>query len=146
MAGNPLISLGQLNRGLVSVTWPNFTSLNVTLPYLNREGIRLALEGQATAQLPALTGVVQSPEVFQPVTLTINILKSQGLAGLYKAQFETQTVLGPCTVRSDSSIFPAYYLTNMALEGVRELNFSGEDAGFAVMCRGTYPINSAVFS
>lgn len=143
---NPLVQLGQLNRLIASVSWPSFPALNVTAPYLNRDGIRLALDGEATRILPAMTGTVLSPEPYQPVSLTINLLKSQGLAAQYKAQQETQTPLGNCTVRPDATTLPPYNLYNMAIENVRELSFSGEDAGFSVMCRGYYLINSSLYT
>jgi hypothetical protein len=37
-------------------------------------------------------------------------------------------------------------LINVAIEGVRELSFSGEDAGYAVTCRGYYLINSSLWA
>lgn len=143
---NPLVQYGSLNRLKASVSWPNFPALNVTASFLNREGIRLALDGEATRFLPALAGAVTSPEPIQMCTLTINLLKTQPLAAQYKAQFESNTLLGPCVVRPDSIALPPYDLNNMGLEGVRELAFSGEDAGFAVTIRGYYLINSQLWN
>lgn len=143
---NPLVQLGSLNRLIASVTWQSFPALNVTAPFLNREGIRMALDGESTRMLAAMTGMVPSPEPYMPVTVTINLLKTQGLAAQYKLQMETQTTLGNCVVRPDSTILPAYDLTNMAIESVRELALSGEDAGFAVTCRGTYLINNFLYT
>ena len=142
---NPLVDQGTLNRLKGSVVWQNFSALNVTAPFLNREGIRLALDGDATRFLPTLTGAVTSPEPYQMVTLTINLLKTQGLAAQYKRQMETQTVLGDCVVRPDTIALPPYDLVNCALESVRELSFSGEDAGFSVTVRGYYNINSSLY-
>jgi hypothetical protein len=142
---NPLVQQGTLNRILGSVVWQNYPALNVTAPFLNREGIRLALDGDATRFLPTLTGAVTSPEPYQMITLTINLLKTQGLAGLYKSQMELATVLGDCVVRPDTKVLPPYDLINCALESVRELAFSGEDAGFSVTVRGYYSINSSLF-
>jgi hypothetical protein len=145
---NPLIALGSLNRLVASVTWPAFPALNVTVSFLNREAIRLALDGEATAMLPALTGMVTSPNPYQGATLTIHLLKTQPLSNLYKQQYELNTLLGDCTVRPDVPVglgLQPYDLTNMALEGVRELSFAGEDAGWVIMCRGTYLINSSLW-
>jgi hypothetical protein len=142
---NPLVTLGSLNRLVASVTWNSFPELNVTASFLNREGIRLALDGETTRFLPALAGAVTSPEPYQMVTLTINLLKTQGLGYLYKRQMETQSTLGNGVVRSDVLTFPAYDVVNMAIESVRELTFSGEDAGFTVVCRGYYLINSSLW-
>ena len=41
MAGNPLIDQGVLNRIRGSVQWADFPGLNVTAPFLDREGINL---------------------------------------------------------------------------------------------------------
>ena len=156
---NPLIQYGNLNRLVASVTWANFPSLTVTAPFLNRDGIRLALDGDATRFLGAMAGAVTSPEPYQMCTLTINLVKTQYLANQYKAQMETSTLLGNCTVRPDVPILSSiagvttglgglepYDLTNMAIESVREQSYSGEDAGWTVVCRGYYLINSALWS
>jgi hypothetical protein len=142
---NPLVSQGTLNRLIASVTWTGFPALNVTPSFLNRDGIRLALDGESTKFLPSLAGAVTSPEPYQMCTLSLNLLKSQGLAALYKAQMETQCLLGNCVVRPDAATLPTYALVNMAIEGVRELAFSGEDAGFSITCRGYYLVNNSLW-
>jgi hypothetical protein len=146
MASNPLISVGSLNRLVASVSWQNFSALNVTASFLNREGIRLALDGEATRMLPAMAGAVTSPEPYQMATITINLLKTQSLANLYKKQMELSTLLGNCTVRPDTTVLMPYDFTNAAIEGVREQNYSGEDAGYVVTIRATYNINSALWT
>lgn len=143
---NPLVQLGSLNRLVASVLWVDFPQLNVIASFLNRDGIRLSLDGDATRMLPALTGAVTSPEPYQMATITINLLKTQFLSVLYKAQMEESTLLGDCTVRPDTPTFPPYDFTNVAIESVRELSFNGDDAGWAVVCRGTYLINSALWN
>ena len=143
---NPILDQGMLNRIRGSVSFVNFPSLNVTAPYLGREGIRLALEGGATAQLPTMTGIVQSPEPYQMVTVTMALIKSQAFADQYKQQFETQTQLGDMTVRPDSTVLGAYGLTNAALEAVEGLDFSGNSPNFTVRIRATYIINAVLWN
>ena len=145
MSGNPLIDQGTLNRLLASVSFPNFTTLNVTPEFMNREMIRLALEGEFSKRLPTGTGQVPSPEPYVPATLTINLLKSQPLSAAFKAQWEQNVLLGDCTVRGDSAVHPPYDLTNCSIQSVRELSFSGDDAGCVVVIGGTYNINSALW-
>jgi hypothetical protein len=146
MPGNPLVDQGSLNRVVASVSFVNFPSLNVTAPFLGRAAIRLALEGEATAFLPTMTGAVTSPEPYQMITLTMALLKTQALSAAYKAQFEADTRVGDCTVRPDvSSGLPAYGLVNVALEAVEGLDFSGANADFTVRCRGYYLTNSFLF-
>lgn len=146
MATNPLVAQGTLNRLRASVTWPNFPQLNVTASYLGKMGIRLALEGESTLFIPTMTGAVTSPEPYMAVTVTIHLLKTQQLAALYKAQMEASALIGDGTVRPDASTLPPYQITNCAIESVRELNFGGDDAEFAVAVKGYYLINNNLWS
>lgn len=143
---NPLIAQGTLNRLRGSVTWPNFPTLNVTAPYLNKEGIRLSLDGESTVFLPTITGAVTSPEPYQMITLTMNILKTNGLAALYQAQMQNTCLLGNGTVITDTASLPVFPLVNCAIESVRELSFAGDNAGFAVVCRGYWVVNNAMWN
>jgi hypothetical protein len=164
---NPLIAQGYLNKLRASLSLTNFTNLNVTAPFLNREGIRLAIEGQATDFLPTLTGAVGSPNPFMMCSVTVNLLKTQSIANAYKLQMESSTLLGPGTVRPDignsTTTFlqanpllaqgglPAaglspYELTNLAIVSVAEQSYSGEDAGWRITLRGFYQINSSLYN
>ena len=143
---NPLIQYGSLNRLQASVTWIENPDLNVTASYLGPEGIRVALDGETTRFLPAMAGAVTSPEPYQMVTLTINLIKSQGLADLYKGQMSVDSRIGDCVVRPDTSALSPYDFFNMAIQGVRELSFNGQDAGYVVVCRGYWPINLDIWA
>ena len=144
---NPLVDQGVLNKVVGSVIWQNFPALNVTAPFLGREGIRLALDGESTTFIPTMTGTVTSPEPYMMISLTMHLLKSQSLAALYQAQMQNTALLGPGVVRPDVSLgIGPYDILNCAMEGVRELNFSGEDAGYIVTCRGYYLVNNAMWA
>lgn len=144
--GNPLIDQGVLNRILGSVTWTNFPGLNVTAPYLDKDGINLRLEGDASLQHATMTGLVQSPEPYMPVSVVIAMLRTQQLANLYKTQMEATSVLGPGTVYPDvSSGLSPYQLNNMSIQSVGELIFNGSTPIYAVTCRGYYVVNNALF-
>lgn len=143
---NPLVQYGSLNRLIASLSWQTFPALAVTASFLNREGIRLALDGEATRFLPAMAGAVTSPEPYQMITLTVNLLKTQTLAAQYKAQMENTCLLGNGVVRPDSTVLPPYDVVNCAIEGVREQAYSGEDAGWALTIRGYYLINNALWN
>jgi hypothetical protein len=142
MAANPLVAQGTLNRLRASVIWNDFPALNVTAPYLHKEGIRLALEGESTLLIPTMTGTVTSPEPYQMISCTINLLKTQALADLYKRQMEADSRLGSGVVRPDASTLSPYEIVNCAIESVRELNFAGDDAGYAVSVKGYYIVNN----
>jgi hypothetical protein len=143
---NPLVDQGQLNRIRASVVWPDNPQLNVTSPYLAKEGIRLALEGNASDYLPTMTGAVPSPAPYQIITLTINLVKSQPLCAVYKAQFESNCVVGASTVRPDSTTLGLYSLNNMVLESVREMTFAGEDPAWVITAKGYYLVNAFLFN
>ncbi len=142
---NPLISQGTLNRLRGTVTWTDFPELNVSAPFLGKEAMRLSLEGEATTFIDTLTGSVTSPEPYMAVSLTLNLLKTQRLSDLYKRKMETSALLGSGTVRGDSAILSPYDLINCGIQAIRELNFSGDDAGFVVSIKGYYNINNALW-
>lgn len=144
--GNPLIDQGTLNRIRGSVQVPSFPQLNVTAPYLGKGGISLALQGEATEYIDTLTGAVTSPNVYQRVAVTINLLKTQNLAALYKAQMELLSLIGTLTVIPDASTLPNYTLQNGSIGNVRDMTFNGDDAGFVVTLGGFYIINNSLFS
>jgi hypothetical protein len=146
---DPLVALGSLNRLRASVVWNSFPSLNVTASYLGPDGIRLGLDGGSVAFLPAMTGAVTSPEPYQMITLSVNLLKTQFLAELYKTQMELDARIGDGTIYPDVAIsqngLGLYQVKNCAIESVAELAFAGTDAGFRVTMRGYYLVNSALW-
>lgn len=147
MAGNPLIEQGTLNRIRGSVTWTNFPGLNVTAPFLDKDGINLRKEGEASMQHGTMTGLVQSPEPYMPVSVVIALLKTQSLSESYKAQMQANSVLGPGTVYPDvSEGLSPYALYNMSIQSVGELLFNGTTPIFAVTCRGYWIVNNSLFN
>jgi hypothetical protein len=146
---DPLVALGSLNRLRASIYWNSFPQLNITASFLGVDGIRLGLDGGAVAFLPAMTGTVASPEPYQMITLSANLLKTQQLAELYKNQMEVDARIGDGTVYPDVAIsqngLGVYMVRNCAIESVAELAFSGTDAGFRVTMRGYYLINSSLW-
>lgn len=146
MPGNPLIQQGSLNRILASVVWSDFPAFNVTSPYLGKAGLSLALEGETTLLIPTMTGAVQSQEPYMMISLTMNLLKTQGLGAAYKLKMEQDSNLGFGTVRPDSRVLGSYQIFNCAMESVREMSFAGGDPGFAVVVKGYYNINASLWS
>jgi hypothetical protein len=145
MAGNPLVDQGVLNRVRGSVVWSGFPALNVTAPYLGKDGIGIAFEGDGSTTTGTMTGVVQSLEPYVMVTLKIGLLRTQPLANAYKKQWELNALLGACTVRTDSKTLSTYPLLNCAIQGVGEMSFNGESPTYAAMIRGYYLLNSSLF-
>ena len=91
---NPLVPQGFLNRvrGAVSIT--DKPALNVTASFLGKEGISMRPDTAATDIIPTMTGTVGSQAPYQQVTLTVHLLKTQGLAASYQRQFAADTALG----------------------------------------------------
>jgi hypothetical protein len=146
MASNPLISQGSLNRLRANLIVPGFPELNVTASFLGKAGISLALEGEATVFIPTMTGAVTSPEPYMMIGLTVNLIKSQSLSDQYKKKMEKSALIGNTTVITDSSTLGSYPLTNCGVQSVRELNFSGDDAGFIITIKGYYLVNSDMWN
>ena len=146
MAGNPLISQGSLNRlraNVVVTDWPN---LNVPSSFLGKAGVSLGLEGESTVFIPTMTGAVTSPEPYMMIGLTVNLIRSQSIANQYKLKMESSALIGNITVVPDSSTLSDYLLVNCGIQSVRELNFSGDDAGFVVTIRGYYMLNNNMWA
>jgi hypothetical protein len=160
MVGNPNIQQGTLNRVKATVTIPLYPNLTITPSYLGKEGIRLALEGNASDYFPSMTGAVPSPVPYQIATLTVNLLKSQPFAQQYKLQFEDDTLIGDITVNPDVGVaapsgsgsagiaygLQQYQLRNCVLETVREMSFAGEEPLFVVTIKGYYEVNNSMFN
>jgi hypothetical protein len=143
---NPLTDQGVINRIRGSVVWANFPALNVTASFLDRDGINLRLEGEMSMQHPTMSGIVQSPEPFVPVSVVIALLKTQDLADAYKDQFENSVLLGEGTVWPDVSTgLSQFQLENMSIQNVGDLLFNGSTPIFAVTCRGAYIINNSLW-
>lgn len=145
---NPNTFQGTLNKLIASIVWDDFPSLNITPSFLGSEGIEMTLDGPMTTMLPQMTGLVTSPEPYQQMRLTIHLIRAQPLAASYKAQWESNSLIGGGVIRPDvlSSVHPPYIVGNVAITGVNALNFSGRDAAFIVTCVGAYNINSTLWN
>lgn len=136
---------GVLNRLRASVTFNNYPQLNVTSGFLTTEGIRLALEGNATDLLPAMVSLVSSPAPYLSASLTMSLVRSATLAQIYKQQIEDTTLVGLVTIWPDTDVLNPFILNNVALESVREMAFAGMEAAMVVTARGYYNVNTGFF-
>lgn len=142
---NPRIPQGNLNRVRGSIVWSTLPNFNVIASYLGAGGISLRTEGQATTRIPTMTGISNSPEVVQPVILTVNLLRAQTLATQYENRRLSDSVMGDCTVRTDvqgNAGIIAYSLENMSIDNVNEQAFNGSDPGYVITLGGIYVINA----
>ena len=145
MPSSPNVQQGNLNRLKGSIVIPNFPSINVTAAFLGKEGFSASFGGPATDRLPTMTGVVNSPAPYRLATITIHLIKSQGLAQGWKAQEELNTLLGPISFRVDVAGFPIYAFDNCSLDGIQNLTVNGSDPNFLVTIGGVYYINSGLW-
>jgi hypothetical protein len=145
-SSNPMIPQGTLNRLRGSMNVTGSPELNVTAPYLGKAGIAFSLEGQTTTFIPTMTGTATSAEPYMMATCVINILKTQGLAAVYKARMESNSLIGDFVVTPDAATLPTYIVNNAAIESVGPMTFNGEDVGFAVTIKGAYQINSQAWN
>lgn len=143
---NTLVNQGILNRLLTAVNWSLFPALNVTAPYLGKEMVVLTFEGETTVYINTVTGAVTSQEPYVKVSFEMALLKSQNLAQQYKTQIETNTLLGECTVFTDSPALNPYTFSDCSIQNVRALRLTGDDASFGVTIGGIYYLNSNLFS
>ncbi|HXS13676.1 MAG TPA: hypothetical protein VN734_13290 [Acidobacteriaceae bacterium] len=150
MSLNQAINLGVINRLAASVTVSSNLLLTVTPPFLTKQGIRLAPDGDATKFIEVMTGVVPSPEPYIMMTARIGVVKTMPLAAAYQTQFLTNTLLGNVTIRPDvsrgSGGLQPFVLNNAALMSMPDMDFSGENAEFVVSIRGSWYINSALWT
>jgi hypothetical protein len=142
---NPLIDQGTLNRLIASVVIPAFPELNVTPAFLGKEAIRVVPQGEATDYIDTQTGAVRSPNPYIRVGISIHLLKTQFLSGLYKEQMEADSAIGDITVRPDTRAFPPYQFFNCSIQNVGEINMDGTDPGYRITLMGYYNINNALW-
>ena len=146
MANNPQILQGTLNRLRGSWSWASYPVLNVTAPYLGREGVGLTFEGESVVYINTMTGAVTSDEPFLKIAAEMHLLRTQALSNAYKAQQELESALGDATLRVDSLALGLYQFSTCSIQNVRPLVINGTDAGYTVSIGGIYFINSALFS
>lgn len=143
---NPQVVQGQLNRLLGSVVYADFPALNVTAPYLSKEAINLAFEGETNLLIGTMVGAVTSPAPYIFATATIHLIRTQALAQAYKDQIELNTTMGSVSIVTDSTNLNAFQLNNCVLESLQEVQFDGLQAGLIVRLRGVYSTNSSMFA
>jgi hypothetical protein len=147
------VDQGQLNRLSAQVVFATVQSngqpLTIPSAYLGTEGIRLALDSNATDLLPTMTGMVSSPAPYQSCTLTMAIVKSAAALAnqLMQMMQKGSTIIGNVTVYPDvpPNILQPFNLMNMALETVREMNFAGTEPVIVFTMRGYMQVNQGFF-
>lgn len=143
---NPNVPQGVLNRVRTSVKFTDYPTLNVSASYLAKEAADIDFQGSVVEPLPALTGVVQSPQPYIMVLVRIHLLRSQSLGAQFKSQLELNGLVGNCRLYTDSSMLGEFDLTNTAITNVGNMTFNGTDPGFVITLTGTYKVNSDMWN
>ena len=148
MAGgpNPLAALGNLNRLRGTILVPAAPELNITAPYLGKDGIKLSFDGNFADMLAQMAGAVISQNVYVMANLTVALIKTQPLSALYKARGEFNSSIGDITFRSDAANLPPFEFANCAIEQVDGVDASGQSALYGIRISGTYYINSNLWN
>ena len=140
------IAQGSLNRLRGSVVFAEHPELGVTTPFLAKEAISLAFEGDAAQLIGTLTGGVQSPEPYMMATVEIHLLKTLALANAFKAQIETNTNIGSVNIIGDAETMENWQLENCVLISQAPGPFDGNNPTFTIRLRGIYYVNSDLWA
>jgi hypothetical protein len=144
--GSPQVPQGVINLGRVNLQVPNYPALNVTAPFMGAAGMSFSRGGPATNFINTLTGRVRSPEPFQPVTISIHLVKSQALAALWEAQIGLSSLLGPLTVYTDARALPSYSFIEGAIDNVGEIVSNGKSVEYMLTLGATLIINNNMWN
>lgn len=143
---NPYLAAGPLNRVRVHIVVPAIPTLNITPQFMSRDYANIEFEGDFTSQIEVGTGVVNSPEPYVMATITCGLLRSQGLSAAWLAQAQNSTILGDVTIYSDTSAWPPITLNDTAVRMLQPGAFNGQNPIVPLSLRGTFLINSSLWS
>jgi hypothetical protein len=143
---NPFLAAGPLNRVRSHIVIPGTPTLNITPQFMGKSFVRIEPEGDWNQQIEVGTGVVNSPEPYIMITITVGILRTQGLAAAWLAQAQNTTILGDVTVYPDTSAFPSFTTNDTGIRSIDPGAFDGTDPIVRLVLRGSYNINSSLWS
>ena len=146
MAGNPLIPVGTLNRLRGSLLFPDNTNYNITSSFLGKSGLTWTPEGETTAMLETMTGVVTSQAPYQLCNMSVALVKSQSFADIFKQRIQTNAQLGTAIFRSDAKPLSPWTVLNVSIQNVGSIKSDGLDPDFPLTLKGYWPINSALWN
>ena len=146
MATNPTLIPGNLNRIRGTILVPGNATLNVTAPYLGKEGIVIAHQSAIVTQMQGMTTVVNSEEPYQIVQVTAAIMKSLALSAAYIEQIKNSPTLGQITVTPDTTTLPAFTLYNVAITNWSQISMAGLQPDFTVTFQGQFNVSNDLWN
>jgi hypothetical protein len=139
---NPLIAQGTLNRLKSSVTIPGNSSLNITSSYMGKQFVTVTFDGDFDKLIETATGAVTSPEPYVMATVSISLLRTQGLSGAWVAQAQASSDIGNVSIFPDSAAFPEIDLVNCVIQHIDPGAYDGLDPAVKLTLRGVFYINN----
>ena len=146
MATNPLLIPGNLNRIKGTILVPGNTALNITAPYLGKEGIVIAPQTAVVTQMQGMTTVVNSEEPYQLVQVTAMVIKSLALSAAYINQIQQSPSLGTVTITPDTNTMAPFNLYNVAIVNWNQISMAGTQPDFAIVFQGQYNISNSLWN
>ena len=146
MATNPTLIPGNLNRIRGTILVPGNATLNVTAPYLGKEGIVIAPQSAVVTQMQGMTTVVNSEEPYQIVQVTAAIMKSLALSAAYLEQIKNSPTLGQITVTPDTTTIPAFTLYNVAITNWSQISMAGLQPDFTITFQGQFNVSNDLWN
>jgi len=146
MATNPNLIPSNLNRIRGTVLVPGNATLNITAPYLGKEGITISPQSAVVTQMQGMTTVVNSEEPYQIVQITAAVMKSLALSAAYIEQIKTSPTLGTVTVTPDTTVLAPFTLYNVAIINWGQMSMAGVQPDFVVTFQGLLPISNDLWN
>lgn len=143
---NPNIQQGNLNKVLTAVYPADFPALAITAPFMSRSMARIAPEGAAVNQIATGVGVVNSPEPFQFVTITVGLLRPQALANAWWQKLQEDGYIGDVNVHGDSGALDVVTVNDVSIQNIDFGAFDGQDPTVNLTLRGIVQINSVLWN
>jgi hypothetical protein len=146
MATNPNLIPSNLNRIRGTVLVPGNATLNITAPYLGKEGITISPQSAVVTQMQGMTTVVNSEEPYQIVQVTAAVMKSLALSAAYIEQIKNSPTLGTVTVTPDTTVLAPFTLYNVAIINWGQMSMAGVQPDFVVTFQGLLPISNDLWN
>lgn len=140
------VNQGTINRLRATISFTDHPELNITPAFMGKDMITITPQGDITHIIPTATGIVTSPEPYQVFEFSAHVLRTNALGDRFKKQWEKISTLGNAVIRSDSSVFSDYQVTNVSIKSVDAIKQNGEDAGVVIHFTGAYQVNGDLYA
>ncbi|GGA00482.1 hypothetical protein [Dyella caseinilytica] len=137
---------GVLNRLRCNIVVSNNLALNITAPYMGKNLARIAFSGKFVTKEPTATGYVNSPEPYVMASISVELLRPQVLSAAWIAQAQLYGDIGPVTIYSDASTFPALTAYETSIGDIDPGAFNGMDPVVRLTLEGKFPANSQLWN